>query len=118
MAPRQLLAVVKRLLGQKARTGNRRHMHMPKVDAKVVGAKAHKKMYGTRFRNQPGLTSRRQEVILSRGSDGIMERNAGNDKGNGQCVKTLDGITHLDEKPTALAWVYYAGQHSSTALLN
>ena len=118
MAPRQLLAAVKRLLDQKARTGNRHHMHMPKVDAKVVGAKAYKKMHGMRGRNQTGLTSRRKEVILSRGSDGIMETNAGNDNGNGQCVKTLDGIAHLDEKPTALAWVYYAGQHSRNALLN
>ena len=110
--------VTKRLLDQKARTGNRHHMHMPKVDAKVVGAKAQKKMYGTRCRNQPGLTSRRQEVILSRGGDGIMETNTGNDKGNGQCVKMLDGITHLDEKPTGQAWVCYARQYSSNALVN
>ena len=118
MAPRQLLAAVKRLLDQKARTGNRHHMHMPKVDAKVVGAKAYNKMHGMRGRNQTGLTSRRKEVILSRGSNGIMETNASNDNGIGQCVKTIDEITHLHEKPTALAWVYYAGQHSSTALLN
>ena len=35
-----------------------------------------------------------------------METNASNDNGIGQCVKSLDEITHLDEKPTALAWVY------------
>ena len=87
-----------KVAGPKARTGNRHCMHMAKVGAKIVGAKAHTKMHGPRTRSKTGLTRRhRKVIILIRGSNGIMRTSSGNDKGNGQYSKALDGISRLDK---------------------
>ena len=82
----------------KARTGNRQCMHMAKVGAKKVGAKAHTKMHGRRTRSKTGLTRRQREVIiLIRGSNGIMITSSGtiSNEPHGWCTSVTMVITSV-----------------------